>query len=49
MLCVCLTTPTQSAVLFACLMSSWATTMGRLLGPKTGNGLIVFPRDRATH
>jgi len=36
MLCVCQTTP-KTAVMFACLSSGWATTTGRLLGPKVGN------------
>jgi len=27
------------AVLFACLSSGWATTTGRLLGPKFGNSI----------
>jgi len=37
MLCVCHTTPTQ--MLFACLSSGWATSTGRLLGPKVGNSI----------
>jgi len=37
------------AVLFACLSSGWATTTGRLLGPKVGNNIIsVFSKDTAT-
>jgi len=27
------------AALFACLLSDWVTTMGRLLGPKVGNSI----------
>jgi len=29
-------------VLFVCLSSSWATTTGRLLGPKVGNNIKCF-------
>jgi len=36
------------AVLFACFSSSWATTTGRLLGPKVETSLSVFPKDTAT-
>jgi len=39
MLCFCHATPTQKAALFACLTSGWATTTGRLLGPKVGNSI----------
>jgi len=28
------------AVLFVCLSSGWATTTGRLLGPKVGNSIM---------
>jgi len=48
MLCVCHTTPTQKLPLFACLSSGWATTAGKLLGPKVGNSNNVFPKDTAT-
>jgi len=37
------------AVLFACLSSGWATTMGRLLGSKVGNALSVFPKNTVTY
>ena len=39
-LCVCLSKPTQSTffrVLFASLLSGWATTIGKLLGPNKNN------------
>jgi len=39
MLCVRHTTPNTEAVLFACISSGWATTTGRLLGPKVGNSI----------
>jgi len=31
-------------ILFACLSSGWATTMGRLLGPKVGNSIKLSIR-----
>jgi len=29
----------KEAVLLTCLLSGWATTTGRLLGPKVGNNI----------
>jgi len=37
------------AVLFACFSLGWTTTTGRLLGPKMGTVLSVFPKDTVTH
>jgi len=34
------------AVLFACLLSGWTTTTGRLLGLKVGNSIVFFPRKQ---
>jgi len=35
----CHSTPTQSAAVFAGLLSFWAITTGKLLGPKMGNNI----------
>jgi len=45
MLCVCHKHSNTEAILFTCLSSGWATTTGRLLGPKMGNN-VSFPRTQ---
>jgi len=40
-LCLSYHSNTETA-LFACFSSGWATTMGRLLGPKVGNSPEVL-------
>ena len=48
-LCVCLTTVKQSKpfqVLFASLLSGWATTTGRLLGLNGNKCKVSFPRTQ---
>jgi len=44
---LCLSLLYKEAVLFACLLSDWATTIGRLLGPKMRNSIKCLAQGRS--